>query len=770
MEKELTIINSWMLRSTTTDWEQPETLFNCLRGPALDILLNIKKKSVHLKQSLRIFDALLYLLNEPPIDTPLFFDTPRFEELQLIYYGALASNKFISLKIATKIEFSRCFYNHLKCLSKSHNVRTPKFKPSTMFLDSTYLELFEKQYIRTDLIAEFKSYTLVDKHGICYNTNLHPMRQILGADYTNRFHKILAEYASKKAKDSGLRDFCTTFAAFIHTQQNNICVEELKDPFYIGNLLIRFQKFHFLKFTSINGGPQSGTLPSLQKLWTRYIIYLEILFKNELLSKPMTPLPRGNPSLSSTTEVRHQKTRQIDSELNAIITQKLITPLPLHLTDKEATELLFVQLKQDFDKVFNFLINYLESLFEHHRKGIKLALNAEYTPLESSCTKHFFSINHKNALGNVIRYFKDHHGGYCDTNVTKNLVFPDRFISEFNKSEVSNLLGLPTRHDAQVFMACISAIAPVITEAALADAQIFDRIGNRINAVNSNVGVVLSIRKDRKRSNQWSEVHFKDEAAVILEKWIIVTTPIRNYMQANNLPGWRNLIVYISSPLGKPSYFSRSSNMNSTFRSFLLHHQEELGRLSEIITFSRIRSTKGVLVFLESKDLNKMAEALGHSKETSLRHYMPDILWEYFSNRWIRIFQNLIIVEAAKNTPHLLQATDFSTMDELDSFLKVHAFRSNNSGEEIQEINSSGELFINASLGIFSVLKSLWHAVEIAKIKNKKIDGIALYWHEFTEKLGEHISNNRYKDYSIKNIWNNATIDSERFTAMVTYA
>lgn len=776
MKKDLPIINSGLLRASSSEWTTPEVLFRCLSGSALDALLEplsifSVSFSERAKQNIRMFDVLLFVLNEPPISSILTFKTSRFEELQLIYYGALSSNYFTELALRTRTNFARDFYNLIWCVSLAYEVRMPSFIPNSNLLKPTYLSLFEAQKLNQEAIDEIRPYFLIDKHDVSYHTNLHPMRIVLGSEFTNKFHKTLAEHAYSKAKDTALRDFGTTLSAFIATKQGSISKESLDDHSFVAQLILEFYKFHFKKYLSIKGGEQSGTLPSLQKLWSKYINFIELVFKAGLMAKPRVPLPMGKPSLAYVTEVRHQKTTTDQNGNTKITTDKLITALPLHLTDKQATELIFVQLKNDFDIIHDFLRDYLDLLFNSHREGIILASGSELRHSANTYTDHFRIARSPDALGNVIRYFKEIHGGYCDTNNTATLVFPHRTASDFTKTQLSRLLGLPTRSDAQVFMAYLTLLDPQLTESALADAKLFDRNGNRINSVNTDSGVVLSVMKDRKKSQKWIEVIFKDEAATKLEKWIEITMPIRNYMRKNNISGWRNLILYLNNPLASPRVFKRSSNMNSTFRHFLRLHEDKLGRLSEVVTFSRLRATKGILVFLEKKDLSAMAKALGNLVSTSLRNYMPDALWEYFANRWIRIFQNLLIIDAVKDTPYLLDATDFQSIEELDSFLATYTFSSPSSKDEKKNAFSvSGELIVNASPGIFSILKSVWSAVEHAKSGNKKIDGLALYWHEFAGTLGEHINSNRYKDYSIKNIWNKARVDPERFAMVVSYA
>ena len=79
---------------------------------------------------------------------------------------------------------------------------------------------------------------MIDKHDVSYPTNLHPMRIVLGSEFTNKFHKTFAEHAYSKAKDTALRDFGTTFSAFIATKQGSISVESLNDRSFVARLVL----------------------------------------------------------------------------------------------------------------------------------------------------------------------------------------------------------------------------------------------------------------------------------------------------------------------------------------------------------------------------------------------------------------------------------------------------------------------------------------------------------------------------------------------------
>jgi hypothetical protein len=140
-----------------------------------------------------------------------------------------------------------------------------------------------------------------------------------------------------------------------------------------------------------------------------------------------------------------------------------------------------------------------------------------------------------------------------------------------------------------------------------------------------------------------------------------------------------------------------------------------------------------------------MAEALGHAQwePRLLDHYLPKSLQEFFTERWLRIFQTQILVEALKDSPHILEATSFESMSELDEFLENHALRSIPShledpdgiGAEVTG-DPASRVVVCVELGILTVLLSLEGAVRRAR---HSPCGRAIRWARIAEKLVPHL-------------------------------
>jgi hypothetical protein len=327
------------------------------------------------------------------------------------------------------------------------------------------------------------------------------------------------------------------------------------------------------------------------------------------------------------------------------------------------------------------------------------------------------------------------------------------------------------------FMALLASLDGRFSEAALATAKLFDSNGKQINAVETDAGLILTVLKERDAGDGWHDVILTEEAKSLVRRWIHVTTPLRNHMKRNGVKGWRNLVIYTRTPLGAPAHFTRSSNINSFFRHFSLLNESRLGSLARHVTIPRIRSTRGVLVFLESMDLTKMAKELGNTNETSLRHYLPDSLWNYFSTRWIRIFQNLLIVEATRDTQYMQRALHFSSAAEMDEFLRNHAVTPlipsynelSETSKDIASTRVADELMVAASPGLFATLFSISEASRQTAEQGFQLSPQAVYWTEFTKRLRAYIESDAFQDHGIKQMMqvSSANINPTNFMEVV---
>ena len=116
-----------------------------------------------------------------------------------------------------------------------------------------------------------------------------------------------------------------------------------------------------------------------------------------------------------------------------------------------------------------------------------------------------------------------------------------------------------------------------------------------------------------------------------------------------------------------------------------------------------------------------------------------------------------------KDSPYILEATRFETMEELHTFLENHAIRqipehlqnpeylSHRSREEeaAEKFGADDQILLSIDTGILTALLSLKLAVSNAKQKSE-ICAKAIYWAKFTDLVVHHIEdgyNSDLQDY-----------------------
>ncbi|CAB3795173.1 hypothetical protein LMG28614_04105 [Paraburkholderia ultramafica] len=783
-EIELTIVSRRLYRVKKEEWDSPEDQFLRVQGSALSSLLTAANGPSHVRdvclRVLLLFDCMLRVMGEPVLDSQIAFATERFKSLQSLFYGALGSELFINVSRATRITWAHTFHKLLERLGDETPVKfSDHIQTYNSEIPPELVMGFEGTELNNSEVKRLSPFLLTPKSGVDYNVPLAPLPPVLGDAFTKSFHDGLRAIAAPKAKDTALPDFGATFARFIRYQASNRnapTVNQLLDPAFVQIWIVNFMEYHFMKMVRRETPVQEGTLPSLQKLWSRYQNYWKSLANKGVVAEPANAFPGGNPKLLAGTEVAHRKMVPESDGTTTLVTQKLIVPVPLHITDEAATLLVFKHLKTAFDTVQSWLRDHLDAFFSDYDRGVELANTVKsQTPDEEFNKLGYKKRKEPRGVALAVKYFKSAHGGYTDTSRVRTPIYPTLAARDGPPKElVSRYLGLPSRCDAMALMAFLASQDGRFSESSLSAATLLDANGNRINAVETDAGLTLTVLKERDSGGGWHHVVLKQDVADYVRRWIQLTTPLRNYMKDNDIPGWHNLFIYLGNPLGPTGLFDRASNISSWFRQFANSHKSRLGPLSNQITIARIRSARGVLVFLDTMDLASMARELGNDSETSLRHYLPDSLWEYFATRWLRIFQNLLIVEATKGTPYMQRALHFHSAAEMDEFLQNHAFapllpEDQPPAEQTDTHRNVSEVMVAASPGLFGTLLSLAAATDSAEEAGRQLTGEAVYWTEFTMRLKKYIESDAFHDRGIKRMMVDAAqnIDPSNFEEIV---
>ena len=102
---------------------------------------------------------------------------------------------------------------------------------------------------------------------------------------------------------------------------------------------------------------------SLSVKWRRLITFVENYLLGSFFAAPIGKLVMPAPSPIKGGE------RRIRIMTDGIeVKEKLLTDVPLNVTDEQAIELLFNQIQIDFDHIVNTAINMANDLWEHYQR------------------------------------------------------------------------------------------------------------------------------------------------------------------------------------------------------------------------------------------------------------------------------------------------------------------------------------------------------------------------------------------------------------------
>jgi len=181
--------------------------------------------------------------------------------------------------------------------------------------------------------------------------------EVLGSDFTRDLHQESKKHALAHSHYGNYVNVVSRFDDFVRWYDNDpidrqpLSPEVLQDPIFVYQLFWSFQRWHFEGYSERSQTqPPKRVLANLQRQWIRIICWAKaVLVRGGLMCPPLGAVwPEGSKKLTrSLHEVGHH--RYADGK--ALVSQKLLTQIPLSVTDKEATELLFKRIEGDFNQV-----------------------------------------------------------------------------------------------------------------------------------------------------------------------------------------------------------------------------------------------------------------------------------------------------------------------------------------------------------------------------------------------------------------------------------
>jgi hypothetical protein len=433
---------------------------------------------------------------------------------------------------------------------------------------------------------------------------------------------------------------------------------------------------------------------------------------------------------------------------------KLLTDVPLRLSHKEATELVFRNIQADVDSIACWAQKEVDKIWRSRQQRLIRASRGEI--------KHI--LPNKVVTGRTLLLDRsrpdwechacatfEHHGFRPSIDGHLKSLYPHP-LGEM----ATDVLGLPTKGALIPHMALLVIAHPELTDGFFHNLKLYDESGQLEGVAQTDIGWLLDGDKFRRGpEDAEQQVHLSERDSEIVAQVIELTSPLRRYLKSRNDPSWRYLFLHCGKGFSYPRRILPSEETSSrrmdtrlakSFRANGAISPADSERLAKRFSLTALRASVAVCKYLKEPNLQKLAKLLGH-KNVDLRmlqRYLPAPLLAFFQERWMRVFQCGLLVEALKDSPYLLPATGFASLDEVSEFLNNHALKwqSRDAQGEVREPSSklgrlAEKVVFSVNVENLTLLESLRIAVESAQ--TERLSQLALLWRDYSVKLFAYI-------------------------------
>lgn len=663
------------------------------------------------------------------------------------FIGAICSERFVGIVA----DMRKLYTNAFICALKKINQFAQDFDDIWINKQLTssakcLVSAFESSQFDEERVWVLGGWWARNKNGIRFHLPLHPLYERMGRSFTQRFYDICASHTRGRA--IGQLVAVPALINFISTKED-ISEELLLDRTYIA----RFWREFLIEFSQTSYRNGQGIKPStIISGWNNQFVPLvrDAMVPAGLFASPLGgyPNPRSRSTFGQSTNVSTENVVQVKTNL--------LTRIPLHLSDAEAVQTLFIQIRKDVNLITQWAeqeIRLTDECIKQRKRlesiGTPRMIQAIGTNTDGH--KYVASASNPNALANAAATLKKY--GYTPRG---NKSLDIRLLYPSPLEETARELGLPVTGSIIPYLTILVAEHPAITTSFLENFQLYNASGVRIGLVRTDGGHYLVGDKPRRGSTDAEQhIHLSEKSLKAIEGLLELTEPVRTYMRKSGDDDWRYLLLSSGKGFGIPyrikklapqmCFKERIRDIGAGIEKHCKLPLDEAISLAKRFSLGRLRTSAATLVYLETQSVRKMAEALGHKyfDPDLLSRYLPPAIQEFFQERWIRIFQNGILCEALKDSAYLLESTDFKTEAELDEFLSQHALKLLPQNSETPTTpNKNKEIAFGVDAGIFAVLLSIDSAVSNALMQNITPNPQAQHWATVTRALIGYLNTN----------------------------
>ncbi|WP_157896974.1 hypothetical protein [Pseudomonas putida] len=699
--------------------------------PILDAAnANLSKfKARSVISTLRYLECFLQITNQKLSYQDL--ESSSSDEILATFCGALASIKFAALGksgLASAISRLSNTVNAIRRLSGSAaflEFSNPQCNP----LIPIYRDTFEQLNLDEHKVWYWSGWECTNAAEKTINLPLAKIYLCYGRDFTTLLYEICKTFLAGHRTCNIY--FVELFRRYLYIEPEKFTAIDFRNPDRTTCFFDSLFRYHYQ--ASIEKGRRHD---SVIAAWKYHVVPF---LKHQLVPNGLFALPSSivtPPAVEFSGRNKHLIERS-----NGVVKANTFVDIPLHISDDEAFRELKARILFCHSAAIQWcteITNETQEAYDNYKSLAALGKPIMTgTRLHEETNAWLASSRNPEQLQNLAATLQKH--GYRELGrVLK--------ISNIAHGPVAKNLGLPTTEVLTAICIKLISVDPRITPSFLTSVEIYDKNGNFRGVDSGDVVEYLHGHKDR-RGPARSEIRIllNDESKKIVQLLINITAPLRDHLKDGWDPLWRTLLITSQRHVALPSKFGLKAKTDDSRVNRIIEHlksnhdlaawtTEELKNFARaILCPSRMRTTTGVVKFLETGSLHAMAKALGHTSfnPRTLSSYLPTSILHFFRDRWVRVFQTGVIVQAMKTSHHLLKAANFSSSQELAQFLENHALPHQEplSPREIRK-NDNSKLIIAINLPIARAL----HSLKDQKLKNTISESLE-HWVEFYNHL-----------------------------------
>ncbi|HDR9251505.1 TPA: hypothetical protein QDB50_003248 [Burkholderia vietnamiensis] len=747
------------------------------------------------------------------------WNTPVREahETFALFLGALNSPRFFAFTPHSRYRYSRAL---LELLEKAHGsvsylrpleVPLPYLRTGAEL--ARLVRLAEALPLATDEVLIWSHYRVESKIGSPTFLPLHVVARRYGVELAEKIYDAALDHA--RARNRSYLSCLVGMIRHMASLSKSVSAEDFQNPVFTGEFI-----HDYYRAWMANQYSQHSSKAALEKEWHgNFEVFLnDYLFASNAFAKPFKSLPlssaraRGklktnitdNSTVSNFSSTKRKKASASkanspsdsnehdddddaedfddtafdddsdDDEASRYDSSRIITLIPLQATHAKALDLLYRQLQQDWERVMSFARSQVADMWARFQRRQALAHKAE--PLSVS------AIGIANGNRAKLERSNPRHLQYAAATIASGYKTgrDERLKLTLPKpiARTAFELALPTSYALVPHLLVLVGNHPEITPSFFDHLALYDEQGNEIGFTKTGGGYVLNGWKFR-RGKQKSQmtVYLNAETTEIIQHIIAITELPRQYIKDQRTrrglkhgDDWRYLLLSTGQAFSVPCRVRHSSKKlqrytTANIDAYASYHDcttAEAISILKRLTLRTLRNQTGIIIYIQSGSEEEVADKMGHSDYNPwlIRRYIPQWLIDFFQDRDLRILSEGLLLKAMEGSDHLLEASSFDTMDEVNEFLLNHsrsvipdAFL--DAYDRKQEEKASPSLALleisDASLDIFA---NLIEGVENAQ--SLSIPGHVFYWYCYGKALFSYLEENRAAEREFFEMMNKA--------------